>query len=295
MRTFETPISLDDSSFPTTVIGGTLYKDNTESPDLLLGDFNIDLDAAGVTNRALFVDPSNGNFYLEADSLAIDSSISSLEERPSLTRVKNPLGIATSPILAPDIDLFGLIRVDDPNVETPQGLGENVFIDRGAIDRADTNGPTAELGEPVDNDQFDQDPTETSVQLLGADLTRFVIEFQDGGVGIDDQTVTPEGITVTRNGVDLIIDTDYRFDYDSTNNRLLLSPQAGIWLPGSYVVTLDNTVIADLASNPLQAKPGFRSNGVPDLDWGGTRFWRCSRPGLSDTVGERWREARHPE
>ena len=249
---FDTPISLDGSSTRNTVVGGTLYKDNTVAPNLLLGDFNIDLDRPEITNKTLFVDPLSGNFYLEAGSLAIDSSIDSLEERPELVRVKNPLGIAPSPILAPQRDIFGLLRVDDPNVEPPAGIGENVFKDRGAIDRVDILGPTVALSEPTDNDILDQDPTDNSVQLLGATLTRFVIELRDAGVGIDDSTVEAQDITITAGGRELVVDVDYRFDYDATNNRIILTPQAGIWLPDNYVVTLDNTSIADLANNSLQ-------------------------------------------
>ena len=37
----------------------------------------------------------------------------------------------------PDRDVFGQLRVDDPNVSTPSGQGSNVFKDRGAQDRAD--------------------------------------------------------------------------------------------------------------------------------------------------------------
>ena len=59
--------------------------------------------------------------------------------------IRQPLGIASSPILAPDLDLYGQQRVDDPAVASPSGLGQNVFKDRGAIDRSDFSGPTATL------------------------------------------------------------------------------------------------------------------------------------------------------
>ena len=66
--------------------------------------------------------------------------------------VSQPLGIGVSPILAPEFDVTGQLRVDDPSVDTPAGLGNNVFKDRGAIDRADFLGPTASLNNPRDND-----------------------------------------------------------------------------------------------------------------------------------------------
>src|SRR5689334_23588601 len=47
---------------------------------------------------------------------------------------------------------FAQLRVDDPNQQSPPGQGSNVFIDRGAIERADFTGPRAVLYSPLDND-----------------------------------------------------------------------------------------------------------------------------------------------
>jgi tetratricopeptide (TPR) repeat protein len=82
-----------------------------------------------------------------------------LEERPDFAKVKQPMGIAVSPILAPDLDAVGLLRSDDPDVETPSGLGANVFKDRGGLDRADFIGPDAVLVQPLDNDAAVSDDT----------------------------------------------------------------------------------------------------------------------------------------
>ena len=50
--------------------------------------------------QPLFVNAATNNFYLAANSLAIDSSLGSLQDRDDfMTRVKDPLGIAPSPKL----------------------------------------------------------------------------------------------------------------------------------------------------------------------------------------------------
>ena len=67
------------------------------------------------------------------------------------------MGIPPSPIQAPDVDLLGQLRVDDPNVPSPPGLGSNVFKDRGGLERADFLGPLAVLLNPVDNDSAAHD------------------------------------------------------------------------------------------------------------------------------------------
>ena len=83
----------------------------------------------------LFRNPSLGDFTLVEGSLAIDSSIDSLSDRPELVAVTQPLGISQSPILAPELDQLGRLRIDNPLVASPPGLGFNVFKDRGALER----------------------------------------------------------------------------------------------------------------------------------------------------------------
>jgi hypothetical protein len=236
-----------DASSSTTVIGGMLYQGNTVDSNVGLGTFPISLNA----NDPLFLEPLAGNFYLQAGSQAIDSSINSLNDRPAMISVRNPLGIAVSPILAPQRDAVGQLRADDPSVEPPPGSGENVFIDRGAIDRADTAGPSAVMLDPRDNDAQlqDLDPRETFVKLSVQSLNGFSIELVDGvapidpanGSGLDDRTVTREQVTLLRDGQRLVEGVDYRFRYDALNNIIRLTPIAGIWETNhTYVIELAN-------------------------------------------------------
>ena len=239
-------LSVDGTS-TTTVVGGSLYQANIVDSNFGLGARPIQL-----TNLdPLFLAPSAGNFYPAPGSLAIDSSMESLEDRPALFSVRDPLNIPKSPIIAPEFDVFGQLRADDPSVEPGNGAGENVFIDRGAIDRADFAGPTANLIEPRDNDSNgeDQNPNLTIVELTTQSVDVFVIQLTDGvepvdpanGVGVDDETVGTEQVRVFRDGLLLVDDVDYRFRYDSLNNSIRLIPLAGIWETNhSYRIEIAN-------------------------------------------------------
>ena len=121
-----TAIQVDGTS-GTTVVGGSLYQNNTNDLVGVNEDFPIHLTATD----PLFINPDPGvdNFYLapsspDAPNQAIDSSIGSLQERFEFNLVKAPLDIAPSPILAPLTDVAGQDRHDDPNTESPGGLGQ---------------------------------------------------------------------------------------------------------------------------------------------------------------------------
>ena len=83
----------------------------------------------------IFVDPTKLVFTPQHDVRTIDSSIDSLEDRPSLSTVRGAVGLPSVPIIAPSIDLNGQLRIDDPDVDAPTGIGQSVFKDRGAEDR----------------------------------------------------------------------------------------------------------------------------------------------------------------
>jgi hypothetical protein len=250
----DTGIAVDPTSTATTVIGANLFADNTNNGPL--GTNAIVLPAGA----PLFVNPANRNFYLVAGSPAIDSSLNSLADRPSIAAVRSAVGIAQSPILAPDRDQYGQLRVDDPNAAPPPGLGVNIFKDRGAIERADFSPPTAALVDPLDNDPANRDRNRAlhDVAIRNENLTQFVIRLSDVGVGIDDSTVTSSQFTVMRDGVPLSDQSgatpDYFFVYNATTDEAIFLPTSGVWPSNhTYTIRLNNTPIGavDSQGNPL--------------------------------------------
>ena len=248
-------ISVDGTSTETVNVA-TLYKNNDVNvTGIGVGDFAILLR----NQDPLFVNSDNDNFVPTSGSLAIDSSVASLADRDALVAARASIGIPVSPIVVPETDVTGQLRIDDPLVNTPDGQGANVFIDRGAFDAADKAGPLVRLTIPVDNGSTDTDPADGSV-VTSELLTRFEMRLFDTsasgfdtGIGIDDTTVTPEAITLTQDGVALEVGIDYRFGYDAASNLIRLTPIAGVWdSNATYNVTFDNTVITDLAGNPLR-------------------------------------------
>lgn len=243
-------VVVDNTSLSQTVISGMLYHNNVNNIGgslNTLGDFFLNVPGT----EPMFVDAANGNFYLAEGSLAIDSSVASTGDRAFLRSVRDPLGISPSPIIAPERDVTGQLRVDDQTISTPAGQGENTSVDRGAFDRSDTEGPTALLINPFDNDGFglDIDPTGTVAFRPDGVFSNFRIQLIDGlsvgsqvdGVGIDDQTVLAQGVTVTRDGRFLTRGIDYTFTYDPTSDLIQLTPLSGIWeSDATYVITLNN-------------------------------------------------------
>ncbi|MDZ4849321.1 MAG: dockerin type I domain-containing protein [Pirellulaceae bacterium] len=231
-----TAISVDALS-ASTVVGGSVYQKNTNN---FLANGTVEKFPIVVpTTSELFVDIFNRRLYPRAGALTIDSSVDSLLDRAGLVSVKTPLGLQQSPILAPDIDLNGLLRVDDPTVDTPSGLGENVFKDRGAQDRSDFTGPTAVVIDPIDNDVIPADINSLTgiVELSGTSQPYFDIRFFDGGdlqqssngVGVDPNSVNSAAVLLTKDGVTLIEGVDYRFGFDATSNVIRLTPIGGVW------------------------------------------------------------------
>ena len=79
----------------------------------------------------LFIKPAPGHriFYLcEGDPVdvnpAIDSSIASLADRYDYMLVKEPIEISPSPVIAPETDLRGQLRIDEPGTEPVGGIGQ---------------------------------------------------------------------------------------------------------------------------------------------------------------------------
>jgi hypothetical protein len=216
-----------------------------------------------------FVNVAGRNLYLAAGSLAIDSSLDVLQDRDAFRVVKETVGIAASPILAPDRDLYGQLRVDDPAVAGgSSGLGLNVFKDRGAVERADFVQPTVSLVMPLDDSSSDMarqngDHLPGIVRLerdVARGLTQFVLQLGDAGVGIDDSTVDASKFIVEYRplvGVgaftSLAAGSGYVFQYlENTKQVVMQSP--AVFSLGEYRITVENsqaTGIKDLAGNRL--------------------------------------------
>ena len=217
-----------------TIIGGTVYQLNTNnvSGSTNLGQFPLQIAAS----TQVFIDPISRNFYPDRFSPLVDSAVDSLQDRPNMVAVKQALGIPASAVLAPDYDRNGLLRV---NSSSGGGIGNNVFKDRGSLDRADSVRPTVSLLNPQDNDAagLDSNSETTVVELTNITMNYFDIQLNDGsgvaegnrGSNIDDSTVTSQSFVVYKDRQPLVEGIDYRFGYDSTNNVIRLTPLAGVW------------------------------------------------------------------
>jgi len=244
-----------DGTQPQARLGVAIEAAPTNVPNTGI-DFN---QSAGGTEN-LFVNVPGSNLLPNGQSRIIDSAIDSLPEREGFRSVKQAIGISPSPILSPDRDLNGVLRADDPTVAPPNGLGGNIFKDRGALERADFIGPSAIILTPTDNDAqgVDQDKSESIIVLNGGVYPEFRIQLKDGfetanlggGTGIlDDSVVGRSGgnrmpgsaVTVTENGRLLVEGIDYAFSYDSTTDQIVLKPLAGVWRNDRvYDISLNN-------------------------------------------------------
>ncbi|MEL6108918.1 MAG: GEVED domain-containing protein [Planctomycetota bacterium] len=245
-----------DPNLSSPVLGGNSFYRNTDdaSAGVSLGLFTQSI----APTEAVFVDAPNLVFAPAAGTSIIDSSIDSLEDRASLTTVRDAVGIPPSPILAPSLDVNGQVRVDDPNVEPPGGLGESVFKDRGASDRGDLVGPRVTLLSPL-APGIGLDAGRATV--LGAAPQAFEIQLVDGiapadivpGTGIDDGSVSSGSLILLQDGVALVEGVDYRFGYNNSTNVIRLTPIAGVWETNStYVIRM-----IDASDAIVQANDGF--------------------------------------
>ncbi|MEO1615074.1 MAG: GEVED domain-containing protein [Planctomycetota bacterium] len=237
----ETGVEVSNTN-PGFVSGGNSYFQNTAdtSTGVSLGQISQVLTAA----EAVFVNPTDLVFAPASGARIIDSSIDSLPDRDNITTVRAAIGISPSPILAPNVDVNGQLRVDDPNVEPPSGLGDQVFKDRGAFDRGDLSGPRVTLLSPY-APGIGLDSGRATVR--GAAPQAFEIQLVDGlppadfvpGTGIDDGSVSSGSLILFRDGQPLVEGTDYRFGYNPSTNTIRLTPIAGVWEDDStYVIRM---------------------------------------------------------
>jgi hypothetical protein len=264
-------------SSSSTVIGGSLYQGNVRNVSgAPVGQFPIT-----VTNGTpMFTDIVARNLYPVPGAPSIDSSIDSLLDRSAMLAVKQPLGLAPSPIIAPAFDIYGALRVDDPTVIAPPGLGESIFKERGAADRSDFLGPIAIAINPLDNDATGRDtnPAAGTVELVSSSLQYFEIQLLDAaalnsvsqGSDIDPATVVASAVSVEKNGIPLIEGRDYRFAYDATSNIVRLTALSGLWESGAaYTIRFVNSkeqVIEAIAPDRLLDGSTYSvldANGVP--------------------------------
>jgi hypothetical protein len=240
--------------------------------------FNTTAQVTGATPRfsvpTLTSDPfegaSNRNFYLRPGTAAIDTSLDSLQDRTEFVVVKSPLGVPPAPVRAPEKDLYGQLRADDPS-QSPSvpGLGANAFKDIGAIDRVDfsLSPPFLAILNPLDNGPADGNPLRNAVALEGEAArtrTRFTLQITDRGAGINRATVTSGAFQLwlgpDNNRIRLVPNKDYVFTYLESTNQVVFTA-ASVFQPGIYRLVVDRTV-KDLAGNSLR----------PTNTAGGTEF-----------------------
>ena len=202
-----------------------------------------------------------GNFQPSTDSILIDSSVASTIDRAALVTLRESVGLPISNIVAPNLDVAGILRADNPDFAPPGGIGSQVFIDRGSSELADFVGPIAIAEVPRDNDAegIDTDPAVGFINLSDGIYEEFRIQLRDTGdssdpftgIGVDDSSVVVPAIdglrspganiTLFENERALIEGVDYTFNYGETKDVITLTPLTGIWRNDrSYRIALNN-------------------------------------------------------
>ncbi|TWU03779.1 hypothetical protein Pla100_07090 [Neorhodopirellula pilleata] len=220
-------------------------------------DFNVTLGG----NDPLFVHAAGDNFLPALRAEIIDTGITSVLERDRFGAVKQSVGLPINNVLAPRRDGIGVLRADNDAVAPPSGLGGSLFLDLGANERADFNGPVAIILNPLDNDPagLDADGNDTFIDRPVGGLSEFIIQLRDTGdsadpftgVGLDGDTVivselpglrkSGDNVTVFENDRLLVEGIDYRIRFDEVSNNLFITPIAGIWRNDrSYRIMLNN-------------------------------------------------------
>lgn len=254
-----TGIDVNTQTASGTRTGSNLFANNTTNSTLPTASSSIDL-GTNVDLAAIFQDVSRSIYIPAAGSSLIDNSIDALDDRSDFANtVKGPIGLPPSPILAPEVDIYGQRRVDGVAGSPGGGTGSNVFIDRGAVDRADVRRPNAVLNNPFDapnrdaagsptdpNTLGDTDPEQSFVRLVNSDQFVKFFEIQlvdEAGTGLDASTVTADTVLLTENGRQLLPGRDFTFGYSENSRTIRLTPLAGVWNQDSvYEVTLNNQV-----------------------------------------------------
>jgi hypothetical protein len=265
-----TGVDVDGTSSSGTVIGTSAFHAVGTEVNGTTQDFGITLTSDPFVNAAV------GNFYpnrVAGVNRLVDSAMGSLQDRPEFTVVAEDILIPPSPIIAPERDIFGQLRADDADVAGEPGLGTDVFVDRGAVERVDEVKPRASLVSPLDQSTtppIDQSNETDVVQLVGEDaenLFEFRIQLSDIGIGFDKTTVSESAVMLTRNNAILTQDVDYIYQYSKNLNQIILKSSAVYSLGVYEIILISNEAnaeagvaasLTDLAGNPLLSN----SNGA---------------------------------
>lgn len=147
---------------------------------------------------------------------------------------------------------FGFGRVDvTPTQLTYRYINTlGTTLDQFTITKVvDTQPPTASLWAPVDNGAVDLNPAVNQALVTGAQPNIQVL-LSDVGDGINDATVTPAVVTLTKNLLPQTLGVDYTFSYNTASNTITIAPVSGSLGAGQYAVSVSSDV-SDLNSNPL--------------------------------------------
>jgi hypothetical protein len=264
---FGVGISVDGTSQSAgTTIGTTIYRGNGTNSNAGLGTYPYVLSPTD----PLFVDQANRNFYPAPNSRVIDSSLTSLGDRNALLQVKDPLDLdgaddKGSPIIAPEFDVYGQLRGNDPDVETPVGQGVSVTFDRGAIDRVDFVQPIALLSNPEDQSLLDGDSDVNEVWIDQSQILRQIrLRLVDEGIGIDNLSINKSQFVLKRVENDGVTETtliegvDYQFVYNEVTREVSFNAATFFADENTevrYIILVDNDGTG----------PGDTVNGVRDL------------------------------
>jgi hypothetical protein len=251
-----TGVSIDASSRAGTVLGMGAYSGTATQVAGGTETGGIQIESAP------FVNPAARNFYLIAGSRAIDSELNSLQDRAEFTAVNAAIGVPPSPILAPDYDVYGQLRGDDPGTTNLSGLGNETYKDRGAVDRVDFVNPLIALLRPDDGTPVTSGAGPVLLGLspvAASSLTAFALRLSDVGTGIDPTTVGSHSFLLSKDGVLLTEGVDYLFRYLPATSTVTLQA-AAVFTTGRYelrVFSAPRTAdaegrLTDLANNPLR-------------------------------------------
>jgi hypothetical protein len=239
-----------DASSASTVISGTLFQNNTANGST--GTNFIITPAA----QQIFVNAAGGNFYPVEGAPQIDSSLNNLGDRSILVASQNSIGypitatgvLTSNPVIAPRTDRFNQLRQDDPFVPNADGLGADIFKDRGAVERIDFVGPRATLVIPEDQGTADGNNAVDTYFVTSLDpIATIELELSDQGIGIDPTSVVTQQFVLEQRStasaglpfVRLEVGVDYTFTYNETTRRVIFRPVSVFSTSSDYRITVN--------------------------------------------------------